>query len=81
MYKFVKNYEGLASRWTNPYQGFFHRDKENDLFEKIVRSNEGLMECLPLLEDKVLGCWCKCGCHGEVLIKLYNEHVAQKKEE
>ena len=34
----------------------------------------------PYLENKVLGCWCESGCHGEVLIKLYHEYKNETKE-
>ena len=45
-----------------------------------MRSNRVLREYLPTLEDKVLGCWCKTGSHGEVIIKLYNEYVTEKED-
>jgi len=40
-----------------------------------MRRNDVLKEYLSTLEDKVLGRWCKSGCHGEVIMKLYNEYV------
>lgn len=73
LHKYVKNYCGKESMWSNPYQNHFAREEANELFEKFVRSNEVLMKCIPQLENKVLGCWCESDCHGEVLIKLYNE--------
>ena len=77
VYKYVKNYGGRECIWMNPYQAHFPRDVANDLFEKFVRSNEALMNQLDYLENKVLGCWCTSDCHGEVLIKLYNEKKAE----
>ena len=38
-----------------------------------------MIEKLTELENKVLGCWCKDNCHGEILIKLYREFVANEK--
>ena len=76
LHKYVRNYCGKESMWSNPYQSNFAREEANALFEKFVRSNEVLMKCIPQLENKVLGCWCDSDCHGEVLIKLYIEHVA-----
>ena len=43
-------------------------------YEKYVRKNVLLMNSLHELKGKQLGCWCKPGlCHGDVLVKLYNE--------
>ena len=78
IYKYIKNYSGKESMWRNPYQAHFPRDVANDLFEKFVRSNEEMMKRIPYLKNKVLGCWCESDCHGEVLIKLYNEVVHNK---
>ena len=86
LHKYVKNYCGKESMWSNLYQSHFPNDEANKLFEKFIRSNTVLMESIPSLENKVLGCWCSplsdcngevitlSGCHGEVLLKLYNEY-------
>ena len=34
-----------------------------------------MIEKLTELENKVIGCWCRDNCHGEILIKLYREFV------
>jgi hypothetical protein len=78
LHKYVKNYSGKESMWSNPYQPHFGRNEANELFENFVRNNEVLKKCIPYLENKVLGCWCNSDCHGEVLIKLYNEYVDEK---
>ena len=40
------------------------------------------MDCLPELEGKTLGCWCKetpsSQCHGDILVKLFAERVANQ---
>ena len=86
LHKYVKDYKGKESMWINPYQFHFPKAEANILFEKFIRSNEVLMKCIPHLKNKELGCWCEplsvsngevitlSGCHGEVLIKLYNEY-------
>ena len=38
------------------------------------------MKQISYLENKVLGCWCESGCHGEVLIKLYHEYKNESAE-
>ena len=63
------------SNWINPFHMHYKGEDANKIYESFMRSNGVLLEYLPMLEDKVLGCWCKTGCHGEVIIKLYNEYV------
>ena len=77
LHKYVKNYSGKESMWRNPYQSHFDRNEANELFENFVRNNEVLKKCIQYLENKVLGCWCNSNCHGEVLIKLYNEYIEE----
>jgi len=84
LHKYVKNYNGKESMWMNPYQAHFSKVEANRLYENFIRSNDVLMQSIPSLENKVLGCWCEplqdsagvsiSGCHGEVLIKLYHEY-------
>ena len=87
LHKYVKNYNGKESLWMNPYQAHFPKAEANKLFEELIRSNQILMNSIPSLANKVLGCWCEAlydsngevitlkECHGEVLIGLYNEYV------
>ena len=44
-------------------------------YERCIRETPELWNGLDNLENKVLGCWCKPSqpCHGDVLIKLFNE--------
>ena len=86
IHKYVKNYNGKESMWMNPYQAHFPRAEANKLFEKLIRSNQVLMNSIPSLANQVLGCWCEPlydsngevitlkECHGDVLIGLYNEY-------
>ena len=49
------------------------------LYEKYVRNNPFLMSSLHELKEKELGCWCTPSpCHGDILIKLYLETLAEK---
>ena len=48
------------------------------LYEERVRNTSNLFNSISELEGLELGCWCKPNyCHGEVLIKLYNEFVCE----
>ena len=83
LHKYVKNYNGKESMWMNPYQAHFPKAEANKLFENFIRSQAVLYNCIPSLTNTVLGCWCEpltssngevSECHGDVLIKLYNEY-------
>ena len=67
----------IPSHWVNPFYGYYQGEEANKLYESFIRHNDVLKQCLPELKDKVLGCWCTTGCHGEVLIKHYNAFVCE----
>ena len=62
----------------NPYQAHFPKAEANKLFENFIRSNDVMMQAIPTLANKVLGCWCEPNgaseCQGDVLLKLYYEY-------
>ena len=62
------------SKWANPYSlKFYNREEALSLYETYIRQSE-LYNSLDELEGKTLGCWCSPKlCHGDILIKLYNE--------
>lgn len=75
-------YIGRGSKWGNPFS-----HKEGTLAEHVVGSreeaiakyeeyllnNQELVDALPELKGKVLGCWCKPkACHGDVLLRMAN---------
>jgi len=65
-----------TSKWGNPYIIGVHGTRKEviQLYENYIRNNKELMNSLPELESKVLGCWCKPKpCHGDVLVKLLEE--------
>lgn len=68
-------YIGHGTIWGNP----FIIGKDGSRSEVIAKyriyalKNKEIMESLPKLKGKVLGCWCKPkACHGDVLIELIN---------
>ena len=70
------------SKWVNPFRvcDCIGPSKEwilEDIlrtYENYVRNNPSLKNSLHELKGKQLGCWCKPNqCHGDILIKLYNE--------
>jgi hypothetical protein len=78
-------YIGRPSKWGNP---FTH--KPGTLAQNVVETRElavssyrdwilkqpELLQSLPELKGKVLGCWCPANkaCHGDVLIELVNQY-------
>ena len=66
------------SKWHNPFKvGRDCKTVEECVakYEAHVRSKPELMASLPELRSKRCGCWCKPKpCHGDVLVKLVNEH-------
>lgn len=70
-------YIGRPSIWGNPFvigkDGT--RDECISLYENWIKTQPQLMEKLPILVNKTLGCWCKPNlpCHGDVLLKLIEQ--------
>lgn len=74
-----------GSKWGNPYKVGKDGTIEEVLrkYEDYVRGNKELMDALPELVGKRLGCFCKQSkkckggvippCHGDVLLKLLRE--------
>ena len=65
-----------ASDWANPFTVSVCGSNEEACrrYEAYVRKCPELMQRLPELQGKRLGCWCKpAPCHGDVLVKLLNE--------
>lgn len=79
------------SKWHNP----FKVDEKNTI-DKVLEDflfymkssgrfgGRNLMEDLPELKGKVLGCWCKKKgnepCHGDVLVNLLNEQIRDERK-
>ena len=76
-------YIGRPSKWGNPFSHLpdtlaefrvSTREEAISRYREWIITRPELMEALPELQNKVLGCWCSPkACHGEVLITLLKE--------
>ena len=76
-------YIGRPSKWGNPFSHLpdtlaefrvSTREEAISRYREWIITRPELMEALPELQNKVLGCWCSPkACHGEVLIDLLKE--------
>jgi hypothetical protein len=76
-------YIGRPSKWGNVFshkKGTLAanlcptRESAITHYEAWIRMQPHLLDALPELAGKVLGCWCKPqACHGDVLVKLCKE--------
>ena len=69
-------YIGRGSKWGNPFKIGNDGDRNEVIqkYEDHIRNSPELLEALPELKGKVLGCWCRPkACHGDVLINLLKE--------
>lgn len=69
-------YIGRPSVFGNPFVIGKHGSRQDvvEMYEQFARHNERLLRSLHLLKDKKLGCFCKpLLCHGDILVKLFNE--------
>lgn len=67
-----------ASRWGNPYRvSEFTPEHCLRRYREYVLDQPDLLDALPELVGKRLGCWCKKKghepCHGDVLVALLKE--------
>lgn len=70
------------SKWRNPYTVKAcggSAEVAVQKYEQYLTTQTHLLEMLPELKGKVLGCWCKImgtePCHGDVLARLANQLV------
>jgi len=69
-------YIGRGSKWGNPFVLGYDGTREQVIakYEIYIRRTKSLMDALPELVGKVLGCYCyPLPCHGDVLLKLLKE--------
>lgn len=72
---------GRPSKWGNPYIIGVDGGREECIrkFENYLLSNKILMQSLPELVGKTLGCFCKpLPCHGDILVKMVKKYVRIK---
>lgn len=68
------------SKWHNPFFVDKPDKKRDGTLEEVIKKhrvdllqNDELLEALPELHNKILGCWCKPGpCHGDTLVEFEN---------
>lgn len=68
-------YIGRPSIWGNPFVIGPDGDRDTVIakYRDYLLSNKELLDRLPELHGKVLGCWCAPqACHGDVLAELAN---------
>lgn len=66
-------YIGRPGKWGNPFEIGKDGTREEviEKYRAYILSKPILLESLPELDGKVLGCWCKPRpCHGDVLAEL-----------
>lgn len=81
-------YIGRPSIWGNPYTHYKDKDTKAEFivetreeavkkYREYITEGEGrhLLEKLPSLSGKTLGCWCMPdkSCHGDILIELIED--------
>ena len=62
-----------TTKWGNPFPitPAENRAAVIEKYKQYIMKKPQLLEALPELKDKVLGCWCHPkACHGDVLAKL-----------
>lgn len=69
------------SKWHNPFREGRDGDRQEVIrkYEAYLRNQRAdLIDQLPELRGKILGCWCKpAACHGDVLVRLLEEFHGQ----
>lgn len=76
-------YIGRGSYWGNPYTvADYGREQCIELYERELRAliaeNPQVLKDVLSLRGKTLGCFCKpMACHGDVLVKIINEHAGE----
>lgn len=74
--RFNSRYALPQSPFANPFVIGKDGSREDVIakYEFYIRNSPKLIELLPMLKEKILGCWCKPdACHGDVLIRLIDE--------
>ena len=71
-------YIGRPSKWGNPFKisKNLSREKALEKYKAWIMKQPELLEDLPKLKGKRLGCYCKpLPCHGDVLVELIERRV------
>jgi len=75
-------YIGRPGIWGNPFSDKIGtlakykvktRKEAIECYARWIENQPALLELLPTLKGKVLGCWCHPKeCHGDILVRLAN---------
>jgi len=74
-------YIGRPSKWGNPFSIGKDGTREEVIskYEMYIMSRPDLIQDLPELKDKTLGCWCKPkACHGDILKIMVEDEIWNK---
>lgn len=78
-------YIGRGSKWGNPFTHIGTAMTRLDCinaYEVWLKQQPELLEALPELVGKILGCYCRpLSCHGDVLARLANELASHGRHE
>lgn len=67
------------SKWANPFPVAVYGMKAISMYQDYLLNHAELMNELPELDGKTLGCWCKPQpCHGDVIVKLLTERKKKR---
>lgn len=79
-------YIGRPSKWGNPFSHLkvsaaeyrvSSREEAIESYREWILTQPELLEDLPELKGKILGCWCKpLACHGDILVELANSDIS-----
>ena len=76
-------YIGRPGIWGNPFNIGRESTREDviELYRNWIKTQPHLINRLPELKGKILGCWCKPrACHGDVLLELANKTKEERKQ-
>jgi len=66
------------SKWSNPFKIPWDGSREDVInkYEAYIMSHPDLINSLPELQGKILGCWCKPkACHGDILVRMIEDEI------
>ena len=71
-------YIGRGSKWGNPFIIGQHGTREDVIskYEAYIMSRRDLIDALPELIGKTIGCWCAPqACHGDILKIMVEDEI------
>ncbi len=77
-------YVGRGNKWGNPFIIGKDGDRQAVInkYREWIKTQPELINALPELEGKILGCWCyPKPCHGGILVEMANDLMVMAKEQ